>query len=226
MLHNNQPDFTIEEARQIALQLYGLHVEVCALPGERDCNFFLKTEAAQEFVLKIASAVEQTDTLDLQNKALEHMGTRDPSLLLPQVICANSREAIATVTDAAGTKHFVRLLSFIPGKSLAETKPHTPELLHSLGSTMGKMDQALEDFTHPAAHRTLRWDLQRTLWTRDYLHHIEPPERRAMIEHFLSQFEEQVLPKAPELRMGIIHNDANDYNVLVNAANGESRRVV
>ncbi len=226
MLNNNQPAFTVEEARRLALELYGLRVEAHTLPGERDCNFLLKTHAGQEFVLKIAPAVEQRDTLDLQNKALEYLAAHDPSLLLPQVSITNRREAIATVTGACGTKHFVRLLTFIPGKVLAETKPHTPELLHSLGSMIGKMDRALQEFTHSAAHRTLRWDLQRTLWTRDYLQYIEQPERRAIVKHFLSQFEAQVLPVAPILRMSVIHNDANDYNVLVNLADGGSRQVV
>jgi 4-aminobutyrate aminotransferase-like enzyme/Ser/Thr protein kinase RdoA (MazF antagonist) len=226
MLHNNQPTFNEEEARRIALELYGLQVEAYALPGERDCNFRLKNEAGREFLLKIAPIMEERAAIDLQNKALKHMVIRDPSLLLPRVSITNSREAIATITGAGGKKHFVRLLTFIPGKVLAETKPHTPELLHSLGSTMGRMDKALQDFTHPAAHRTLRWDLQRTLWTRDYLQYIEQPERRSIVEHFLSLFEGQVLPVAPTLRMSVIHNDANDFNVLVNAADGGARQVV
>ena len=58
MLNNNKPSFTVEDASRIALELYGLRAEICALPGERDCNFLLKTEAGQKFVLKIALAVE------------------------------------------------------------------------------------------------------------------------------------------------------------------------
>jgi hydroxylysine kinase len=85
MLNNNKPFFTVEDARSIAFELYGLRADACALPGERDCNFHLKTEAGQEFVLKIAPAVEQREALDLQNKALEHLAGHDPSLLLPQV---------------------------------------------------------------------------------------------------------------------------------------------
>ena len=71
MLNNHKPFFTVEDARSMALELYGLRVEARALPGERDCNFYLKTETGQEYVLKIAPAVEQLGTIDLQNKALE-----------------------------------------------------------------------------------------------------------------------------------------------------------
>jgi 4-aminobutyrate aminotransferase-like enzyme/Ser/Thr protein kinase RdoA (MazF antagonist) len=226
MLNNNQPIFTKEEARRLTFEMYGLHVEANTLPGERDCNFHLKNEAGQEFVLKIASTAEQRDTLDLQNKAIERLAALDPSLLLPRVRFTTGGESIATLTNASGTIHFARLLTYVPGKVLAETKPHTPELLYSLGSIIGKMDRALQDFTHPAAHRILRWDLQHTLWIRDYLQYIEQPEQRTIVERFLSQFESQVLPMAPVLRMSIIHNDANDYNVLVHATAEESRQVV
>ena len=204
MLNNNKPFFTVEDASHIALELYGLRVEAYTLPGERDCNFHLKTEAGQEFLLKIAPAVEQRDAIDLQNKALEHLVIQDPSLLLPRLRITAGGETITTITSAEGTKHFVRLLTFVPGKVLAETRPHTPALLYSLGSMMGKMDYALQDFMHPAAYRTLKWDLQHTLWIHEYLQYIDQPERRAIVERFLTQFETQVLPLLPGLHMSML----------------------
>ncbi len=210
--------FTIQDASHIAFELYGLRVEACTLPGERDYNFHLKTEAGQEFVLKVAPSGERKELLDLQNKALEHLAAHDPSLALPQVCITAAGEKITEITSAAGTKHFVRMLTYVPGKLFAETRPHAPELLHSLGSILGKMDHALQDFSHSAAQRTLKWDLPGALWIRDYLRYIEQPERRGIVEHFLSQFETQVLPVLPALRKCTIHNDANDYNVLVGDA--------
>jgi len=114
----------------------------------------------------------------------------------------------------------VRLLTYIPGKLFAVTRPHTAELLHSLGSMMGRMDRALQGFTHPAAQRSLKWDLQQAMWIRDYLQYISQPARRAMVERFYAQFEMDVLPILPTLRSSIIHNDANDYNILVSETNG------
>ncbi|HEY6285268.1 MAG TPA: phosphotransferase, partial [Ktedonobacteraceae bacterium] len=225
MLNNNKPFFTVEEASRIAYEAYGLRTEVYLLPGERDSNFRLNTITGQEFVLKIAPAVEQRDELDLQNKALEHLAAHDLSMSLPRVRITTRGEAITTIVSAEGMKHFVRLLTFVPGKVLAETRPHTPELLYSLGSMMGNMDCALQDFTHAAAHRKLKWDLQHTHWIRDYVQYIDKPERRAIVERFLAQFETQALPLLPKLRMGIIHNDANDYNVLIDDTGEGARRV-
>jgi len=218
--------FTTQDASRIALELYGLHAKARTLPGERDYNFHLRTGAGQEFVLKIAPAAEQRNILDLQNRALEHLAAYDPSLLLPQVCATSLGKAIASVTVANDTSHFVRLLTYIPGRLFAEVKPHTPELLYSLGSMVGRLDRGLQNFAHPAAYRALKWDLQHALWIRDYLQHIAQPERRAIVEHFLSQFETQTLPVLPTLRMSIIHNDANDYNVLVDDTDAESRQVI
>ena len=208
--------FTIDDARRVAFDLYGLRATARILPGERDYNFHLESEAGKVFVLKVAHAEEQRTILDLQNKALECLAAGDPSLCLPQVCATSTGETIATITAAGGKAHFVRLLTFVPGKLFAETRPHTPELLHSLGSIMGRMDRVLQDFTHPAAHRSLKWDLQHAAWIRDYLRYIVQPGRRAVVERFLSRFEEHVLPVLPALRMSVIHNDANDYNILVN----------
>jgi 4-aminobutyrate aminotransferase-like enzyme/Ser/Thr protein kinase RdoA (MazF antagonist) len=226
MLNNNKPYFTVEDASRIALELYGLSVEASTLPGERDCNFHLKTGTGQELVLKIAPAVEQLETIDLQNKALEHLAAYDRALLLPHVYPTTEGKTIGTVINAYGTTHFLRILTYIPGKVLAETRPHTPELLYSLGSLMGTIDSALQDFTHPAAHRTLKWDLQHTSWIHDYLHYIDQPEHREIVKHFLTQFETHALPLLPTLRMSVIHNDANDYNVLVDDTGAGARRVV
>ncbi len=228
MLNVNHPAplFTIQDASRIAFELYGLQAEARPLPGEHDSNFYLKTGTGQEFVLKVAHAAEQRNNLDLQNKALEHLATHDPSLLLQQVCVTSTGESIATVSTIDGKKHFVRLLTYVPGRILAEVKPHSPALLHSLGGMLGRLDRALQDFTHPAAQRTLRWDLRHAVWIRDYLQYITQPERRAIVERFLSQFETQVLPVLPTLPMSIIHGDPNDYNVLVGEADAGHRQVV
>src|SRR5215471_559185 len=225
MMNDSQsPKFT--DARHIASELYALNVSAHSLPGERDYNFHLKTDTGREFVLKIARAEEQRDVLDMQNRALEYLAAHDPSLVLPQVCLTSSGETIVQVITGEGTAHLARLLTYVPGKLFAETRPHTPELLTSLGTLMGQMDRALQGFSHPAAHRRLKWDLQHARWIRDYLQHIVQPERRAIVERFLSAFEAEVLPALLAMRMSVIHNDANDYNVLVGDVTGiDSRQV-
>ncbi len=220
------PKMTTEEACQLAHEWYGWRVTARALSSERDQNFHLQTETGQEFVLKLAHADEQLDALDLQNRALEHLAARAPSLALPRVCATTAGEAIAQMTSAGGTRHLMRLLSYVHGKIFARVKPHPPELLRSLGHALGVMDEALQDFTHPAAQRELKWDLTRAAWIRDYLHYIVQPARRGIVERLLDEFETRVVPLLPALRTSVIYNDANDYNVLVRDAGAGHNLVV
>jgi hypothetical protein len=73
----------------------------------------------------------------------------------------------------------IRLITHLPGRLLADTKPHSPALLHSLGHTLGQLDAALADFDHPAAHRTLKWNLNRASFIAAYLQFIPDASRSA-----------------------------------------------
>jgi 4-aminobutyrate aminotransferase-like enzyme/Ser/Thr protein kinase RdoA (MazF antagonist) len=209
------PNFSEAEAIRFAYECYGLRADARALPSERDQNFYLKAETAGEFVLKIANAAESKEILDLQNQALLHLAERATSLALPRVCKTAAGELITAITGEAGAAYFVRLLTYVPGKLFAHVKPHSPDLLHSLGRVLGTIDHALQDFAHPAARRELKWDLQHAGWIHEYVQHIAPSSRRALVEHFLASYQSSVAPVLRDLRASVIYNDANDYNVLV-----------
>ena len=217
-IHHQPPTFTARDAERVAYERYGLRASAALFPGEHDQNFSLKSAVGEAFILKIARAAEQYEILDFQNNALRHLATHAPAFVIPRVRADIAGETIVTVADSGGNAHFARLLTHIPGKPLAATSPHTPALLHGLGRFLGELDCALLNFSHPAMQRALKWDLPRATWIRDYLSSIAQPDRRAIVARFLAQFEEQVMPVLPTLRSSVIHNDANDYNVLVNRA--------
>jgi 4-aminobutyrate aminotransferase-like enzyme/Ser/Thr protein kinase RdoA (MazF antagonist) len=108
----------------------------------------------------------------------------------------------------------VRLLSYLDGEFLAET-PHSGALLESLGDFLGRLNLVSRKFSPGIlAGKVSPWDLQFVEQHRKNLPAIEDPEDRALISHFLLQFELEVLPRKYEIRKAIIHNDANDWNVL------------
>ncbi len=219
------PAFTEQDALRIARECFGLEGTAKPLPSERDQNFQFRATDSREFVLKIANVAEQRDILDLQNKAMEHIAANAASLLVPRVCATPAGEQIATTTAANGAKHFVRLLTYLPGKLFARVNPHSPELLHSLGHALGTLDRALENFSHPAADRPLKWDMRRAAWIREYVPRIADVKRRAIVERLLVQFEAEVDPALPALRSSVIYNDANDYNILVSEEHPDRRRV-
>src|SRR6202158_3608626 len=185
---------TEAEAAELARDLYGLAVTAKSLPGEHDDNFPLAAvdketashgEAAG-FVLKVMHPARERSFIDMQCRALQHLAQRAPQLTLPRVRLNINGEPFAAITAADGSERLVWMLSYVPGTMLAKARPHSPELLQSLGGFLGAMDAALADFAHPAARRELKWDLARAGWIRQHLHLIHDASQRVLAEKFLS----------------------------------------
>jgi 4-aminobutyrate aminotransferase-like enzyme/Ser/Thr protein kinase RdoA (MazF antagonist) len=210
-----RPAFFEPDAARLAGELYALTGSIKELTSERDQNFHLETDSGEQFVLKIAASNERRETLEFQNAVMAHLGKRVRSGFIPQLLKTRSGEEIATVQRANDSSHFIRLLTYRPAALLAEVSPHSPELLNGVGRFLGEIDKALGGFTHPAMRRDLKWNLQAALWIKDFTHHIDDPARRAIVEHFIRQFETLVIAQAAVLRCSVVHNDANDYNILV-----------
>jgi 4-aminobutyrate aminotransferase-like enzyme/Ser/Thr protein kinase RdoA (MazF antagonist) len=214
----------MSQITELALSLYSLTATATPLDGEYDTNMRLTTPDGEQYLLKIARAGEERSLLEMQNALLNHLAERVPDLPMQRVLPAPNGDLISEISDAAGEQRYVRLLSYVPGRLLVHTRPHTPALLESLGRTLARIDLALADFDHPAAHRILHWDLARSSWIGEKLGAINDPARRAVVQRHLERFEAEVLPQLGDLPHSVIHGDANDYNVLV-AGTGYDARV-
>jgi 4-aminobutyrate aminotransferase-like enzyme/Ser/Thr protein kinase RdoA (MazF antagonist)/murein DD-endopeptidase MepM/ murein hydrolase activator NlpD len=235
---------TEAEAVRFARDLYGVDVSAKPLPGEYDDNFHLTTIANAAsaafalngaasglpggcaFVLKVMHPAREQSLIDLQCRALQHLVERAPHLNLPRVCHTKNSDPFTTITSADGSSRLVWLLTYVPGTLLADAKPHSAELLASLGTLLGEMDGALADFSHPAAQRELKWDFARAGWIRDHLDLIADSERRALVEKFLASYDAEVVPVLGRLRRSVVYGDANDYNVLVGEPWPVPRRAV
>ncbi len=207
-----------EEAARLGRELYGLDAAANSLPGEYDDNFYLISSDGREFVLKVMHPARERSFIDLQCRALRHLATRAENILLPRVITSRGGEFFSETTCADGSKRLVWVLTFVPGTVLAEVRPHSEELLKSIGRLLGEMDSALHDFEDPAARRELKWDLSAVGWIRDHIHEIADPARRALVEQFLALYDAEIVPALQHLRRSVIYGDANDCNVLVSGA--------
>ena len=234
--------FTEAQAEQLARDLYGLETVAKALPGEYDENFHLTLAPdaiaaaplngasvdlqAAGFVLKVMHPARERSFIDLQCSALQHLAEHASPLTLPRVLPTRSGHAFTQLTTPEASQRLVWLLTYIPGTMLVHARPHSPELLQSLGRFLGEMDSALAGFAHPAASRELKWDLANAGWIRKHVHLIAESSRRALAEKFLALYETEVVPVMPQLRRSVIYGDANDYNVLVGEPWPLPRKVV
>jgi 4-aminobutyrate aminotransferase-like enzyme/Ser/Thr protein kinase RdoA (MazF antagonist)/murein DD-endopeptidase MepM/ murein hydrolase activator NlpD len=213
-----RPRFSSDSAIQIVQERFGLSAGTAdSLPSDRDQNFLLTEKASgRSFVLKISHFGEDLAVLDLQHRMLEHL-TRAGFPLSNVMRSADGQEVVELDhPEGKDETFFARLLTWIPGTLLSQVNPQTPGLLDSLGTFLGGMSRSLEDFSHPAQDRELKWDLQRAgAVIQDHLQFVEDPEKRTLLEKLSESFVGRLEELVPDLRTSVIHGDANDYNVLV-----------
>jgi 4-aminobutyrate aminotransferase-like enzyme/Ser/Thr protein kinase RdoA (MazF antagonist) len=219
-----RPKFNIEQARSITQSLYGLSGGFKELPSERDQNFHLMTPSGGEYVLKISTASEKKETLDFQNHAMHHIADRFTLHATPRIQKTVSGEEIAQVETPEGNSHYVRLVSYLHGRVMSSVNPHSPDLLEDFGKFIGTLSTIFADFDDPATHREFYWDLKRAGSTiRKFKEQISNSEKQKIVDYFLNMFETLVVPRMGELRTSVIHNDANDDNVVINHPHDENR---
>ena len=204
----------VEEAARLARDLYGLDVTAKSLPGEYDDNFHLVAADGAQFVLKVMHPARERSFIDLQCQALQHLAKHAETVVLPRVVPPRGGE-LQTEMTADGVKRLVWLLTFVQGTMLAKVRPHSEELLRSLGQVLGTIDSGLQNFSHPAAQRQLKWDLSAAGWIKRHVNEIADSSQRSLVEKFLTLYESEIVPALGRFRRSVIYGDANDHNVLV-----------
>src|SRR5690606_16334766 len=86
---------------------------------------------------------------------------------------------------------------------------------YSLGEYLARLDRALEDFDDGRADRELAWDMRRAGRHADSLALVEPPAVRERVAKILERFEREVVGELLRLPAQLIHNDANDHNIIM-----------
>ncbi len=193
---------------------YGLSVSAKALNGYDELNYLLTDGHGKKYILKIASKEHGYHFLDAQVEILKHLAkSQVANYFQNNLLNTEGKELTHLIID--GKNYYLRILSFLDGTFWAENKQIPDKLYMDLGNFMGNMDMALLSFSHPAMHRHYTWDISTARDANAKLIYIKDHERRRIAGYFLLQFETEVLPVLSSLRHAYVHNDANDYNVLV-----------
>ena len=211
------PTFSLEEALRLSSTFFGVSGSAKQLDSERDQNFRIDGQGASGGILKIVNASEPRGESAFQVALLEHLEMHAPDLPVPRLKRTIDGTALAYTSTFVGAEHALRMVSWLAGQPLAATE-RSGDTLESLGRLLGKVDLALQGFIHPGALRSFDWDIRRAGAARERLRHIEEPADQALLAGFIDHFEADVAPRLRSLRAQVIHNDANDWNVLVDPA--------
>ncbi|MFK7833478.1 MAG: aminotransferase class III-fold pyridoxal phosphate-dependent enzyme [Winogradskyella sp.] len=193
-------------------------IELKKLNGYDNVNYLLKTET-DKFIFKTYKFSE--DMLALIEAENSILNTLKKDQSFPEPIAFKDGNFIK-ITDIDNTKTICRLLTFLDGDFLGDVN-HTPNLVESIGAFTAQMNlQLLKINNYVLKARQWEWDLQYLQLNKKYIPDIEDSSNRNLVSYFFQQYELHVNPKLPELRKSIIHNDVNEWNILVkdNAISG------
>lgn len=188
---------------------YGIDpMEITLLEGYEDRTYLVRS-ADNRFVLKVQRTSEmQKAHLELERGLTRTLKGKTPYDFPEHLPCRDGKHTI----EEEGKVY--RLLSYLEGTFLAEV-PLTESILHSLGDLLGRLNAVSMEFSPGIlAGKVSPWDLQYLDQHRKNIPMVTDPEDRALITYFMLHFEAEVLTRKFELRKALIHNDANDWNVL------------
>ena len=206
--------FAETQVEELCQQHYGIVGKAQKQTGEVDFNYKITSQNGKNYIFKISRPDSPDDYFDFQQKLLLHIDRKKPDFPFPKIIKTLTGENDVTLVDDFNQSRKMRLLDWVEGRLLSSVNPQLDDLRYSLGIKCGEITQILADFEHPYASRRFDWDIAQATWTKSHLGLFDL-EQRLCVTFFLNQFE-SFKKNYKTLRKSIIHNDANDNNIVVN----------
>lgn len=170
-----------------------------------DDRNYLVTSPSSSFVLKIHNGADASQFPLAQAEALE-------SLARQGVACPVDHQRGVCLQD-----HFVRLLVYVPGELLFHHAHKTLGMYVALGEFLARVDLGLKashvaDRHEVVQSRELQWDLRYFAQLEFFVNSLPAQDQRQACAKTLREFAEL---DSQTFQFGLVHNDANDRNVLV-----------
>ncbi|XP_044306568.1 hydroxylysine kinase isoform X1 [Varanus komodoensis] len=230
LLNLSKPAFSEKQAIELVERIFGLKVsEIKPLPSYDDENFYVrvskleeKGEVAEEFVLKIINCEDSRnpELIEVQTRIMMFLRDEGFPVAAPHFTKDGEIMFLESIdADSAPRAYMVRLLSFLPGQTVA-TLPIDPSVLYEIGQLAARLDKTLaEKFRHPlvkALHRgEFIWNLANVPLLKRYISAVGQSRRLEVVEQVIQRFSVEIVPKLRSFRPCINHGDLNDHNILL-----------
>jgi len=201
-----------QTATNIFYKLYGIVGTATAMQGELDFNYRIHSTEGS-YILKVSRPDADEQFIEFQTDILNYIEQFPSDITAPVVMRNKQGSFVSSIVDKEGNIRYVRLYTWIEGSLWSSVSPHTDKLLYSLGKESAKLTKLLHGYDHPVAHREFEWDISQAEWTIKYVDLLD-----ADIRHIARHFQERFLESRhllATLRKGVVHNDANDRNIIV-----------
>ena len=201
----------LESARELVESKFGIKGTASLLAGERNPNFLIESTSGT-FVLKIHDASELSQ-LEIQQLALTSLESLS-NFQTPNFVPAKSNELLVD----AGNGKFARMLAWIPGELWSASETSESHKV-ALGRLIATVDNGLAsvDVTkyRSVLDRPFGWNALQMQSLADDVELIKDTELKQHVKLILDRMINSTLSKVLTLPHQLIHNDANDNNVVV-----------
>jgi 4-aminobutyrate aminotransferase-like enzyme/Ser/Thr protein kinase RdoA (MazF antagonist) len=109
------------------------------------------------------------------------------------------------------------MYDILPGRQRIDAIELSDTALGAWGETGARLGRALRGFGHPAAHRSMLWDIQHAARTRSMLADVRDARKRDLAGRALDRYDEVVAPVWPSFRSQVVHTDLTTDNALTDA---------
>ena len=202
----------IELAQELAASKFGIKGSASLLAGERNPNFLITSQVGQ-FVLKIHDSAE-VPQIEIQAQALTtllglaHFQT-------PQTVTSITGDLLIDIGDGK----FARLLTWIDGDLWSQAGEASETNKVELGKLIATVDAKLAGIESKKFQGVLDqpfgWNVLQAESLLPEINLITDLELQAHVRTVFDRAIKNALPKLRLLPYQLIHNDANDNNVVV-----------
>ena len=184
-----------------------------SLGGEFDQNVKITGPGRTTYFVRVTRGAAGSRDVEWQNSLLLHLATIVPELPIPRLV-PNRHGRLESPVVFLGQPYVVRVMTWLPGRVMAEIENHPPELLRELGTMAGRLSLGLSSMPVPEGISTHDWDMRlaRTVVDRS-IGLVSDPDDLADVKTIMRWFDE-LQPKLDSLPKSVVHQDLNDANVL------------
>lgn len=194
-----------QQLQAILKEDYGLDGDIKHLVGYENANYRLTSDEGL-FVVKVFLNNPQELAFVGVLSELESWEHAD---LIPQVRATLNGQQIIKRAD-----HLIVVLTWLSGHFYKDFDI-SPSFSRNLGSTLGRLDKAMAKVNKiDLALLNRPWDLANYQEAAALSVNISSPLRRLLVDYFFAQVDAISADQLSGLRRGLIHHDANDWNVL------------
>lgn len=211
----NKDFFAITEVESFLEQHYSLKGELVELPGYCDFNFRLTESSGCRYTIKLTLCPEPE--IRMQNEAMEVL--HSAGLKVPKSIMSNAGVEFTPVKSPSGKTFLMRVLTYLEGVLFVDVDNKDADCFpyEEMGRYLGKVDVTLTHLRPEGAFRFSEWDLAHGYAVCHQKYHYLSGSQQPLVLNALERYCSVAMPLKSTLRRSLIHNDANDYNILVDA---------